>query len=329
MLTKRSTLFKAIVFIPVFLLLVSGLLACGSKSGNALFTGKGINKVTFTPLTVLSSVVDNVIIFNSGTNDQSNGKDGMTLGAGDKIKTDSDGRATITFFDGSRIELDSNTEISLDELVSKSDSSSKIIKIGQEVGETTSRVVKLVDPASRYEIQTPSAVAAVRGSVMTVQVTADGATKAYNVEGNITLTAQGQEVAIPTGSSSTALPGKAPAAPQPGLPPVIDFSNTTSISSKIGWQQTGLHLNTGDKYFIDYKGGSWTVDYRNFPYVGLAGYTSDVDKTISPGSNAKVDTNVPYACLLGKVGNGKELPVGNSSGPFTADADGYLFPPNQ
>ena len=100
----------------------------------------------------------------------------MTLQIGDKIKTDAGGKATITFFDGSIIDLYGDTEISLDDLTSKSSTSSKIIKIGQTIGETNSTIMKLADPASRYEIDTPSGVAAVRGSKMVVQVIADGTT---------------------------------------------------------------------------------------------------------------------------------------------------------
>jgi len=55
----------------------------------------------------------------------------------------------------------------------------------------------------------------------------------------------------------------------------------TSVSSQTGWQQTGLYLNTGDKFYVDYRGGSWTVDSNNYPYVGPAGYSADIDKTIT------------------------------------------------
>jgi hypothetical protein len=81
-------------------------------------------------------------------------------------------------------------------------------------------------------------------------------------------------------------------------------------------------LNAGDKFYVDYSGGSWTVDYKNFPYVGPAGYTADIDKTIAPGY--KVDASEPYGYLLGEVGNGKEIRIGDNSGPFTADASGFL-----
>ena len=304
-------MFRVMFLISILLSLFLGISSCGNNSvqGNS-------------PLTVLSIVEGNVLVQKTGASDWSHGNEGMILQAGNKIKTDNGGKATITFFDGSIIELSENTEISLDELTSKSPSSLKTIKIGQTIGETTNRIIKLVDPASRYEIETPSGVAAVRGSTMVVKVVADGTTNVYNVEGTISFTAQGKEVMIPVGSSSTAKPGEIPSTPQPGLPTGIGSSSITSISSRTGWQQTGLQLNAGDKFYVDYRGGSWTVDYKNFPYVGLGGYSSDIDKTVAAGY--KFNSSVSYCYLLGKVGNGKVILVGNQGGPFTADVNGFL-----
>jgi hypothetical protein len=244
------------------------------------------------------------------------------LEAGEKIKTDTGATASVTFFDGSVIELNNSTEISLDELLSKSATSPKTIKIGQKIGATSSTIVKLVDPASRYEVDTQAGVAAVGGSKMVVTVANDGTTQVYNVEGTISFTAQGQQVNIPAGSLSSAKPGEIPSAPQPGTPPAIGGSNATSISSTSGWQQTGLYLNAGDKFYVDYRGGSWTVDYKNFPYVGPGGYSADIDKTIAAGY--KFDSSVPYGYLLGKVGTGNVIFVGVKGGPFTADVSGFL-----
>jgi hypothetical protein len=309
MLSWRS-IFKILALVPVIMFSL-GITACGSKVA------------AFSPLTVLSLAGGNVHILKTGSNNWSDGKEGMTLETGYKIKTDSGSKATITFFDGSVIELNGDTEISLDQIVSKSGSSSKIIKIGQEIGETTSRVVKLVDPASRYEVETPAGVAGVRGSTMVVNVAKDGTTQVYNVEGTISLTARGKEVVVPAGSSSSVKVGDTPGAPQPGLPPGSGSANATSISSRSGWQQTGLQLNAGDTFYVEYKGGSWTVDYRNFPYVGLAGYSSDIDKTIAAGY--KFDSSKTYGHLLGKVGNGKVISIGSQGGPFKADTSGSLF----
>jgi hypothetical protein len=309
MRNRSSVLFRVLSVAIIFVLLLGSAGCGGAKASND-------------PLTVLSVVGGKVSVQKGGSGSWNDGKEGMTLGKGDKIKTDAGNTASITFFDGSVIELNGGTEISLDELIAKSASTNKKIEIGQTIGQTTSKIVKLVDPAAKYEINTASGVAAVRGSEMLVQVVNDGTTSVYNIEGSISFTAQGSTVAIPVGSGSTAKPGQVPSAPVPGLPAVTDFSNATTISSATGWQQTSLYLNSGDKYYVDYRGGSWTVDYKNFPYVGPGGYSADIDKTIAAGF--KFDNTAPYADLLGKVGSGKEIAIGNTSGPFTADASGYL-----
>jgi hypothetical protein len=289
--------------------LLFGISACGSSAAN-------------TPLTVLSITGDNVLVQKAGSNTWITGKAGMSLEAGEKIKTDTGATASVTFFDGSVIELNNSTEISLDELLAKSSTSPKTIKIGQKIGETSSTIVKLVDPASRYEVDTQAGVAAVGGSKMVVTVAGDGTTEVYNVEGSISFTAQGQQVNIPAGSVSSAKPGEIPGAPQPGTPPAFGAPAVTSISATTGWQQTTLYLNAGDKFYVDYRGGSWTVDYKNFPYVGPGGYSADIDKTIAAGY--KFDSSVPYGYLLGKVGTGDVIFVGVKGGPFTADVSGFL-----
>ena len=236
MCSTRSVLCRVLFLISIIMPLLLGISACGTNAAN-------------TPLTVLSITGGNVLVQKAGSSSWVNGKEGSTLVKGEKIKTDTGGKAAITFFDGSIIELNGGTEISLDELNSKSTTSPKIIKIGQKIGETTSTIVKLVDPASKYDIDTPSGVAAVRGSKMFVRVTSDGATNVYNIEGAISLTAQGKEVMIPVGSVSSVKPGEVPSAPQPGTPPGIGASNMASISSRTGWQQTGLYLKSGDKFY--------------------------------------------------------------------------------
>ena len=304
------SLFCRIIITVLILLSLLGTASCGTKVA------------AFTPLTVLSFVRGNVVIQKLGTSNWIDGKEGMTLEAGYKVKTDDGATATVTFFDGSIIELNSSTEISLDQLLGKSSTSPKTIRIGQAIGETSSSIVKLVDPASRYEIDTQAGVAAVGGSKMVVTVAIDGTTQVYNVEGTISFTAQGQVILIPTGSVSSAKPGEIPSTPQPGTPPAIDAPAVTSISSTMGWQLTSLYLNAGDKFYVNYRGGSWTVAYKNFPYVGPSGYSVDIDKTIAAGY--KFDSSVPYAYLLGKVGNGNLIYIGNKGGQFTADVSGLL-----
>ncbi len=309
---------KISFYLIILLSLMAGVLACSSSSGKS--DGK---KISSDPSTVLSIVGGKVQVLAPNAKDWAAAEAGIVLEAGASIKTETGANAVITFFDGSTIQLNGDTAVTLDTLMPKTSASPKIIKLKQEVGETASRVVKMVDSKSKYEIETTAAVAAVRGSEMVVQVAQDGGTKVYNVEGTIAVTAQGKEVAIPAGSASSVTPGAAPGAPEPAAPPSFNKTGLTTVSSLQGWQQTSLQLKAGEKFTVEYSGGSWAVDYRNFPFVGPAGYSADIDKTIAGGY--KFDNSVSYGFLLGKVGEGKIIHIGGDTGPWEADADGFLY----
>ncbi len=305
----------------VFCLILSLTGGCGGGDSGALNVKNKVKAAQFTPLTVLSSVEGEVLV-NPGRNESwTAGNEGMILKAGDKLKTAANGKAIVTFFDGTVFEIENSTEVSLDEI--ESAAKVNIIKITQEVGETFSRVTRLVDAASRYEIITPAGVAAVRGTKMFVQVASDGATTVYNVEGTVQATAQGQTIDVPAGSNSLIEMNQPPAAPQPGSPANIELEYPGSISSHKGWQEAGLQLTQGDKFYVEYRGGSWSVDFRNFVYVGPEGYEKTVDDSIAQGY--EYDASVAYGYLLGRVGDGVVFTIGSKGGPFTADATGPLY----
>jgi hypothetical protein len=100
-------------------------------------------------------------------------------------------------------------------------------------------------------------------------------------------------------------------------------ASTATVSSTTGWQETSVYLHAGDKFTVTYGSGTWTVDYRNFPYVGPGGYSDAEDTQIYQG--CKIDTSENYGVLLGSVGtpNG-DFPIGQG-GTFTAGNDGYLY----
>ncbi len=95
--------------------------------------------------------------------------DGMELAAGDTIRTTADGRAEIVFFENSITRLDFGTTFTLVTL-SPDDDGATIIEAEQRTGNTFSRVVRLVDARSRFEIETPSAVAGVQGTEYAVLI---------------------------------------------------------------------------------------------------------------------------------------------------------------
>ena len=82
--------------------------------------------------------------------------------AGDRIRTGPRGSAAVAFFDGSAAVLEAETEITVVQMSSRRDGSETVTVLHQWVGRTYSRVQRLLDPGSRFEIETPTAVTAVR-----------------------------------------------------------------------------------------------------------------------------------------------------------------------
>ena len=178
---------KLLLMLVLSILLASTLVGCSQASSSTPST-----------LTILSITKGNVLVMKAGTGSWTEAQVGMSLEVGDIIKTGDDSNAQITFFDGSTIELQAGTEI---EIVSLdiSDTGSTTITLEQTLGTTISRVTKLLDPASRYEVETPTGVAAVRGSSMIVRVFADGSIEVTNLGGEIWFTYNGVKHQVPEG----------------------------------------------------------------------------------------------------------------------------------
>jgi hypothetical protein len=192
---------KKLLAILILSVLVASILGgCGEGSSN----GGGTNVPPTTPtstLTMLSITAGNVFVKKAGTDNWILAQVGMSLEPGDTIKTDPTSNAEITFFDGSTIELQAGTQIEIVSLDISADTGSTTITLEQTIGTTLSRVTKLLDPGSSYEVETPTGVAAVRGSSMLVQVIADGITWVTNLEGAIWITYHGVELEVPQGGT--------------------------------------------------------------------------------------------------------------------------------
>lgn len=160
------------------------------------------------PLTVLSVVGGEVLVMRAGADGWQPATAGMDLQPGDTIKSGSGSKAEITFFEGSTIELEASSQIVLSE-ISVADTGATTISLKQQIGRTISRVKKLTDTESRYEIETPAAVAAVRGSMMSVTVTSTGKTEVANLEGDIRVIVKGEEYIIHEGMKRSVIPGQA------------------------------------------------------------------------------------------------------------------------
>jgi hypothetical protein len=88
------------------------------------------------------------------------------------------------------------------------------IKLNVQEGQVWLNIEGL-DPGQELEVETPSAVASVRGTRFSVLVEKDGYTSISSMDGQVDVTAQGKTVAITPGLCTDIAPGTQPTDPEP------------------------------------------------------------------------------------------------------------------
>ena len=100
-------------------------------------------------------------------------KTGDELAEGSIIATDKNGRATIHFADGSRVRLDSETRLRIENGFFQHSDRTLSVKLYLFAGRLWSRVVSLTTPASEWRVETGNAVAVVRGTTFGIEYDKD------------------------------------------------------------------------------------------------------------------------------------------------------------
>ncbi|MCD6580916.1 MAG: FecR domain-containing protein [Desulfuromusa sp.] len=195
---------------PLAILMVAFMLSLGGS-----FTLQARSIEMYPQAAVLTDFVGIVKLKLVGTSEWIPVKTDKALVTGDTIFTGDLSSANIVFFDGSQMALYSNTTITVSELSGNEDHSSKIILLKQWWGKTRNRVERLLDSGSRYEIETPTAVTAVRGTDFSVDVAANGTTQVDFAEGIVDVSSQGETVSVKAGQQTSVAPGTTSAATAP------------------------------------------------------------------------------------------------------------------
>ncbi len=89
---------------------------------------------------------------------------GLFVQSGDEVRTGSDGSVTLEFDDGSRLLLQADSELRLDALSAYGQTRFVDTRLRLQQGRVESRVVAPTGPRTRFEIWTPAAASAVRGT---------------------------------------------------------------------------------------------------------------------------------------------------------------------
>jgi len=225
-------------------------------------------------LTILSITEGELFVMKEGMDDWVPAEPEMELEIGDGVKTGGNSSAEITLFDGSTMELGAGTEIEILSLDIACDTGVTTITLAQMIGDTISRVTGILDPASSYEVETPSGVVGVRGSSVRIQVFRDnlnyedGTTFAANLEGNIYAIAQGVELQIPEGRQGIMNPGQPPELMPVNSPPLAE--DDTAVTD----EHIPVIIDVLDNDFDPDIGDILTVDSVT---QGTNGYVTIVD----------------------------------------------------
>jgi len=103
---------------------------------------------------------------------------GQPLFAGDSVRTGKDSRAEISFGDGTSVRISDNSRL----LVQQADTVRSLKLLW---GKLWAKVAKLSSAQARFQVETPTAVAGVRGTVFRVEIDADTTTRVAVEEGEV------------------------------------------------------------------------------------------------------------------------------------------------
>jgi hypothetical protein len=236
-------------------------------------------------LTILSITEGDVSVMKAGTDDWIEAEVETRLGVGDIIRIGDDSGAEITFFDGSTLELEAGTQVEITALDVSPDTDVTAITLMQTIGTTIFRVTKFLDPASRYEVETPTGVVAVRGSAAETHVTEDGITWTCNLEGDVWAAGQDVELQIPEGRCCIVRPGQ-----PPELAWKLAISSTTGGGVTIPGEgdfayEEGAVVELVAEAEEGYIFVNWTGDVATIADINAAATTITVDAACSITAN--------------------------------------------
>jgi len=135
----------------------------------------------------------------------------------DVIQTETDSRTRALFQDDSMLTVGENSRVEIDEYIYNPEKNVRLAIVKLMQGQVRALVSKVFKAnGSKFEIHTPSAVAAARGTYFTVWVE-NGQSGIINIgeKGRVDFTSGGMTVAVDPGFFSVAQEGQAPSVPQP------------------------------------------------------------------------------------------------------------------
>lgn len=177
----------------------------------------------------------------------------IELTNGQTFRTWAYSSAVLHFYDGSYVLLDADTRLTLETVNAPTDSS-RTITLFQPYGHTTHHVAGIVGYGIAYDVRTPSATGAAKGTIFEVTVQQDKSSAYEVLEGSVEVTGKKNTVHLNAGQTSEVEEGEDPTDPVFWITGEGEVTQTGAI-----WVIGGLEFQTdantlilGDPQLGDY-----------------------------------------------------------------------------
>ncbi len=197
----------------------------------------------------IKKVSGNVSVKLGDSGDTKKVTSGMKLKVGDEILTESESSATLVFGDGSILVLREDSDLTLETLESYGDEDVFNSQLKLNRGRTDNEVNPFKKPGSRFEIRTPSATAAVRGTIYRVAVPDAKTTITEVLKGKVGVANSAGKTLVP-GSYGSVAKLDTPPTPPIALLPAPDLSEVSDLIEHLPLRFTLPEIENASAYRI-------------------------------------------------------------------------------
>ena len=261
---------KIVVLISLFMIL---LIAIGCQTGDDSESQGSSGPVgTPIPLTaIISDIQGEIIVKQAGESEFQIAHEGFVVNSSGQVATGADSRVKLTLSDDSIVRLGSNSFFTLDFALATADGQANNVNL--DVGK-----IWVVLQGGSIDIDTESGVASVRGSYLSVQVTATGEVYVTCLEGNCTITTSFGVIHLVAGQS--ALISGVGQPPTPGAMSEEDVADWLNNNPEATIVIPALTLTAAAYSDDDYDGVPNDLDLC--PNQGDQGFGVDADGCPNP-----------------------------------------------
>nr|WP_158651928.1 FecR domain-containing protein [Marinobacterium profundum] len=198
----------------------------------------------------VSSVTGSAQMIRAGATVPEPLQQGAMLQLGDKVITAAESSVAIRFADDSILSLQASSQVQFDNLSAHGETGMVDTRMNLIEGRMITRVTPAVGPGSRFEIQTPSAISAVRGTEYRASVAANGGSNIEVLHGKVAVSGGRKQALVKSGYGTQVETGKAPLKPRLLLPaPVLE--PVPAVIEQLNWRLAWAEMDKASGYRVE------------------------------------------------------------------------------